>query len=177
LRPDGTLAAVSTHSFGPYFSVTLAEIRRAPLSLHAVSHIDLPDAGFTKGGYKPAHFPLTCAWIGDRLYVAHGGGLTVIDATDSRHPIVLAEDPQPRPAMDISVTSSTLDLIRVGAQSAILRYRLDRDGSPVLRAIHPLTSADEPNAIAGNDTYTLITLRRMGWKIVAPTEFSVAPNS
>lgn len=177
MRADGRIAAISTHSFGPNFSVTLAEIQRAPLGLKAVGHVDLPDAGFTRGGYKPAHFPLTCAWFGDWLYVAHGGGLTVINAADPRHPVVLVEDQRASPAMDIAIASNTLDLVRAGTQSAILRYRLDPAALPVLQAIHPLLSADDPNAIAGNEELTLMTLRRKGLKVLAPTDFSLIPSS
>ena len=176
LRPDGKLAAVSTHSFGPNFSMTLAEVRRAPLRLQTISHVDLPQAGFTAGGYKPAHFPLVSAWQGDRLYIAHGGGLSVIDATDPQQPRVLADDPRPRPAMDIAVTANTLDIVRAGAQPAILRYRLDREAAPVLIAIRLLTSTNEPGAIASEGPYTLITLRQHGWQFVAPTEFSAIPQ-
>jgi hypothetical protein len=177
LRPDGKLAAISTHSFGPNFSMTLAEVRRAPLRLQAISQIDLPQAGFTAGGYKPAHFPLVCGWLGDRLYVAHGGGLSMIDATDPQQPRVLADDPRPRPAMDIAIAANTLDLIRAGANPAILRYRLDRGGSPVLIAIRPLTSGSDPGAIGSDGTDTLITLLTQGWQFVLPTEFSAVPNS
>jgi len=177
LRADGRIAAISTHSFGPNFSVTLAEIQRAPLALQAVGHVDLPDAGFTEGGYKPAHFPLRSAWVGDRLYVAHGGGLTVINAIDPRHPIVLVEDPQAAPAMDIAIASNTMDLVRAGKHSAILRYRLDPIALPILQAIYPLPSADQPNAIADAEDLTLMTLRRKGLKVLARTEFSLIPSS
>jgi hypothetical protein len=177
LRADGRMAAISTHSFGPNFSVTLAAIQRVPLALQAVGHVDLPEAGFTQGGYKPSHFPLNCAWVGDRLYVAHGGGLTVVNAVDPTHPKVLVEDRQAAPAMDIAIASHTLDVLRAGEHSAILRYRLDPVALPVLQAIYPLPSADQPNAIASDENLTLVTLRRKGLKVLAPTDFSPIPSS
>lgn len=177
LRADGRIAAISTHSFGPNFSVTLAQIQRAPLGLYAIGHVDLPNAGFTQGGYKPAHFPLTCAWVGDRLYVAHGGGLTVINAVDPRNPVVLVEDRRAAPAMDIAIASNTLRLVRAGAQSAILRYGLDPVGLPVLQAIHSLAPDEKPNAIASDRDLTLMTQQRKGLKVLAPNEFSLIPST
>jgi hypothetical protein len=177
LRSDGKLAAISTHSFGPNFSMTLVEIRRAPLRLQATGQVDLPLAGFTAGGYKPAHFPLVSAWRGDRLFVAHGGGLSVIDVTDPQQPRVLADDPQAHPAMDIAVAAETLDLVRAGANPAILRYRLDRDELPVLIAIHSLASGSKPGAIGSDGAYTLITLLPQGWQFVPPADFSAVPKS
>ena len=176
LRPDGRLAAISTHSFGPNFSVTIAEIRRAPLGLQALGHVDLPEAGFTAGGFKPAHFPLVCSWRGDRLYVAHGGGLSVIDLADPRQPRLLSNDPRSRPAMDVADTGIDLELVRAGEHPAILRYRLDRDGPPVLTAIHPLFSGNGPGAIAGDGRETLITLRGKGWQFITSAEFSTVQN-
>ena len=97
LRPDGRMAAISTHTFGPDFAVTFAAIRRRPLGLQMLGQLALKDAGFTAGGFKPAHFPLVAVWRGDRVVLADGGGLGVIDVSHPRWPRLLVRERQPRP--------------------------------------------------------------------------------
>ncbi|HXT21608.1 MAG TPA: hypothetical protein VN923_12730, partial [Thermoanaerobaculia bacterium] len=92
LRPDGKLAAVSTHLYGPEFAVTFVEVGQQPLRLRELGALPLRHAGFTRGGFKPAHFPLVTAWRGDRVYVVDGGGLAVIDVADPAHPRELLRD-------------------------------------------------------------------------------------
>src|SRR5918996_2539859 len=130
LRPDGRIAAISTHIVGPEFAVTFAEIQRRPLALRMLSQLALKEAGFTTGGFKPAHFPLVAAWRGDQVYLADGGGLEVIDVSDPRQPHLLLRDRQPQPAMDVVVAGSELDVLRAGSHPAVFRYRLDNSGLP-----------------------------------------------
>jgi len=172
LRADGKLAAVSTHIVGPDFALTFVELRRSPLGLRELGRLPLRDAGFTAGGFKPAHFPLVAAWRGDRVYVADGGGLAVVDASDPAHPRLLRRDPLPRPAIDVVVADGELDVLRAGNAPAVVRYRLDADGTPVAAAIWKLAAGDRPAAIARHGADLVATRHGGGWTIVPRTAFA-----
>jgi hypothetical protein len=177
LRPDGRLAAISTHLYGPEFAVTFAAIRRRPLALQALGQLRLKDAGFTAGGFKPAHFPLVAAWRADRVYVADGGGLAVVDVSDPARPRLLARDRRPRPAIDVAVAGDELDVLRAGAHPAVLRYRLDGSGPPTPIGTWSLPAGSRPAAIARHGADLVITLHERGWQTVPRSAFSpLLPN-
>jgi len=177
LHPDGRMAAISTHLYGPEFAVTFVEVRRQPLGLHKLGQLGLKDAGFTSGGFKPAHFPLVAAWRGDRVYLADGGGLAVIDVSNPRQPRLLVRDRQPQPAIDLVVAGDELDVLRAGPQPAVFRYRLDRSGLPTPAGSSSLPAGSHPAAIARNGMNALITQHDRGWQSVPPGKFSpLLPN-
>ena len=163
LRADGRFAAISTHRVGPNFALTLVAIDRSPLRLRAVGRVDLADAGFTEGGFKPAHFPLVAVWDRNCLYVADGGGLHVIDATDPHHPRLLTYDRRALPAIDVARSHDALYVLRAGTRPALLRYRLDRLGQPTFTGQRPLPVDTPPAAFAANHEQVLITQRSGGW--------------
>jgi hypothetical protein len=165
VRPDGRMAAISTHTFGPDFAITFAEIQRRPLRLKTRGQLGLKDAGFTGGGFKPSHFPLVAAWNGNRVYVADGGGLSVIDLADPDHPRLVLQDPQPRPAIDAIVAGGELDVLRAGPHPAVLRYRLDGSGLPRLAARWSLPAGRRPAAVARHGADALITEHERGFQI------------
>jgi LVIVD repeat-containing protein len=172
LRPDGRIAAISTHIVGPDFALTFAGIQRQPLSLRSLSQIPLKDAGFTAGGYKPAHFPLVAAWRGDRVYLAEGGGLDVIDVSNPDQPRLLQRDRRPQPAMDVALSGDELDVLRAGSQPAVLRYRLDGSGLPSPAGLWSFPAGSRPAAIARHGADVLITRLAGGWQTVPPSGFS-----
>jgi len=172
LRADGKLAVVSTHIVGPDFALTLVELQRPPLGLRELARLPLRDAGFTSGGFKPAHFPFVARWRGDHVFVADGGGLAVVDASDPAHPRLLRRDPLPRPAIDVVVANDELDVLRAGDEPAVIRYRLDNDGTPVAVAIWKLPAGDRPAAIARHGADLVVTRHEGGWTIVPRTAFA-----
>ena len=172
LRPDGRMAAISTHIFGPDFAVTFAEIRRRPLGLRMLSQLGLKDAGFTTGGFKPAHFPLVAAWRRDRVYLADGDGLEVIDVSDPRQPHLLLRDRRPQPGMDVVVAGDELDVLRSGSQPTVFRYRLDDSGLPTPAGSWSLPAGSHPAAISRHGANLLVTQHERGWQTVSPGKFS-----
>jgi hypothetical protein len=141
----------------------------------ASPRLGLKDAGFTEGGFKPAHFPLVAAWNGGRVYLADGGGLNVIDLLDPDHPRLLRKDRLARPAIDAVVAGNELDVLRAGPHPAVLRYRLDVSGLPTPAADWSLPAGSRPAAIARHDAHradTLITEHERGFQIVPASEFS-----
>jgi LVIVD repeat len=177
VRPDGRMTAISTHLYGPEFAISFAEIRRQPLRLQTLGQLRLKDAGFTTGGFKPAHFPLVAAWRSDRVYVAEGGGLAVVDVSNPKQPRLLVRDRQPQPAMDVVVSGDELDVLRAGSRPAVFRYRLDGSGLPTPTGRWNLPAGSHPAAIARNGANTLITRHERGWQTVPPEKFSpILPN-
>jgi hypothetical protein len=176
LRADGRMAAISTHIFGPDFAITFAEIRRRPLSLKTRGQLGLKDAGFTEGGFKPSHFPLVAAWNGDRVYLADGGGLNVIDVFDPDHPSLLQQDRHAGPGIDAIVAGGQLDVLRAGPHPAVLRYRLDGSGLPAPAVSWSLPAGSRPAAIARHGVDTLVTEHERGFQIVPPGAFSTVFN-
>jgi hypothetical protein len=166
LRADGRLAAVSTHLYGPEFALVVAGIERRPLRLRALGRIRLPEAGFTAGGFHPAHFPLVARWDRDRLYVAAGGGLSVIDASDPAHPRLLHQDRRAAPATDLSLDGGELEVLRAGPEPALVRYRLGPSGLPALIAPRRLRAGALPGALARFGSGTLLTRLDGGWRLV-----------
>lgn len=163
LRPDGRLAAVSTHRFGPDFGMSfLALDGPAP---HLLGFVPLPAAGFTTGGYKPARFPLVPVWQTNRVYVAHGGGLAVIDAARPGIPGLVGIDPESRPAIDVAICDETLVVLRAGRKPALLRYRLISDTDMPRRVdIAALPDDSEPGALACSAHARLVTFRDGAWQ-------------
>lgn len=172
LRADGRLAAVSTHIVGPEFAITIVEIARRPLGLRELGQVELRDAGFTRGGYKPAHFPLVARWRGDRLYVADGGGLAAIDVADPRHPRLLFRDREARPAIDLVVAGDELDVVRAGRQPAVLRYRLGDGGLPVASGSWSPPPGTAIASIARHGEDLVVARHELGWQRVRRSEFS-----
>jgi len=157
LRSDGRMAAISTHTFGPDFAITLAEIHRRPLSLRELSQLALKDAGFTSGGFKPAHFPLVAAWRGDRVYVADGGGLSVVDVSNPRQPKILLKDRRPQPSVDVMVSGDEIDVLRAGSEPAVFRYCLDDSGLPTPAGRWNLPAGIRPATLVRYGTTAVIT--------------------
>jgi hypothetical protein len=176
LRADGRLAVISTHLYGPEFGLTFVAIERSPLRLHELGRMRLGNAGFTRGGYKPAHFPMVAAWQGDRVYLADGGGLTVIDASDPRHPRLLSQDRRAQPAMDLAVAGNTLVVAVAGDTPSLLRYRLVRSGMPALVSNWRLPAHTRPAAIAIDGDNSLIALHERGWRSVPFNAFATVPT-
>jgi hypothetical protein len=175
LRADGRLAAISTHVVGPAFAMTIAEVVRRPLALRELGRVELQEGGFTPGGFKPARFPIASAWRGDRLYVADGGGLAVLDVADPAHPRELRRDRTSRPAVDVVVSGDELDVSRGGRHPAVVRYRLDGAGLPAPVAAW---STPESSLIAGigrRGDDLLISSFERGWRLVPRGELLPIP--
>jgi len=163
LRPDGRLAAVSTHRFGPDFGMSFVALDGpAP---HLLGFVPLRAAGFTTGGYKPAHFPLMPVWHANRVYAAHGGGLAVIDAMRPEAPRLLGIDPESRPAIDVAICDDTVVVLRGGRRPALLRYRSSSDDDMPRRIdATALPSGSQPGALACSAQTRFVTFRDRAWQ-------------
>jgi hypothetical protein len=166
------MAAISTHLYGPEFAITVVEVRRRPLRLQRLGQLELRDAGFTSGGFEPAHFPLVATWHGDRLYLAYGGGLGMVDLADPGHPRLAVRDRRSQPASDLVVSGDELDVVRAGRQAAVIRYRLDAAGLPAPVGTWSAPAGSQVAAIARSDTDLVVTLHELGLQRVPRDGFS-----
>lgn len=85
----GSFAYVSTDFAGTVdgasFGITTVDLNSADLSNPSVQQVGLIGSGFT-GGSSPANFPVESAIAGNRLLVAHGGGLSILSLADRASP-------------------------------------------------------------------------------------------
>jgi len=89
VAPDGRRVYVSTHYWGPYFGIDMLEYDSKNQALTTLTKLELDGAGFTRGGAKPANFPIVPASLGsDTLLVAFAKGVAVIDVHSATQPIV-----------------------------------------------------------------------------------------
>jgi len=183
LRADGRLAIVSTHRIGPDFGMGFVALDGA--TPHLLGFVPLRAAGFSAGGYKPAHFPLVAAWQVNHVYVAHGGGLAVIDATHPEAPRLIGIDPESRPAIDVAICNETLFVLRAGRRPALLRYRAASGNDlPHRIDVTPFPDGSEPAALACSAHASLVTFRADAWRWLpgtapdsqAPPEAPLPPN-
>lgn len=172
LRDDGRVAAISTHLYGPKFALTVVGIERSPLALQTIGQLALPEAGFTDGGFKPAHFPLVARWAGPRLYVAHGGGLDSVAADTDTAPRLFAHDARAAPAMDLALADGQLYVLRAGSAPAVLRYRLDANGSAQLEATMTLAPTAHPASLAALGRQLFLIDQLSGWQALATDAFA-----
>jgi hypothetical protein len=168
-------AAVSTHIVGPDFALQLIEARINTNGVELLPReaIARPRAGFTAGGFKPAHFPLVAAWRGDRLWIADASGLTAVDTGGTAAPRLLAEAHEVAPAIDLAlaVDGSTVDVLRGGPKPAVMRYRFDVTTSELSPSVvwEP-PPGTRPHAIARAGEDVVFTGDR-GWRVVRAAEF------
>jgi len=89
LSPDGRLAFVSVHRFGPHFALRIAALASVPPRIEPRGEVPLDTWGFTPGGARPASFPIQSALAGETLLVAHRAGLGLVDVADPATPRLL----------------------------------------------------------------------------------------
>lgn len=87
---DGSYAYVSTDFSGRVdgsgFGITTVDLNSNDLSDPSIERVGLSGAGFTDGVSTPANFPIESAISGNRLLVAHGGGLSILSLADRAKP-------------------------------------------------------------------------------------------
>ncbi len=107
---------------GQPFGITSLALNPPPQAPVALAQVGIPGAGFTAGFASPANFAIESAIIGETLFVASGGGLTLIDITDPAMPLVI----------------DTIDLgfsaVNVEARNQLL-YVVGSDPAPILAVI------------------------------------------
>jgi len=150
LSADGSRALISTHVQGPYFGLTVVDVRAQPLLLRSRGYVPLDGAGFTGGGFKPANFPLQAAFDGDYALVADGAGLSVIAIKPNTAPKLLSTVALPVAATGLAFDSLHHVAFVVGAKPTpvLVLVDLSEPASAHVLSRYPLPSTGSPTAIA-----------------------------
>lgn len=109
VAPDGRRAYVSTHFETTVFGLTILDLETPTPSV--LGRLVLDHAGFSDGGTKPASFPLAAALHADRLYVAYGDGVAVIDVSDARAPALVGRIDVGFAAVHIDIERNTAAVV------------------------------------------------------------------
>ena len=100
---SGRRAYVATHYKGPRFGLELIGLERNG-ALERLGSLELPGAGFTSGGAKPANFPIVPLELSDdTLLIASGRGLDVVEVSNPAVPRLLATLELGAPAVSAAV--------------------------------------------------------------------------
>lgn len=175
LAAGGRVALISTHVQGPKFGITLADIVDRPLSLRASGYVELPGAGFTDGGFRPANFPLQSAALDDVVLVAHGGGLSVLAAPAGRAPTLLGTTHLAlrATAIAIDINQRLAFIAGVSPQPQLLTLDLAEPRAPRIVERRVLPASGSPSAIALDATHLVIAMQGGGVYVQARS----APSS
>ena len=179
LADGGRIALISTHVQGPRFGMTVAEVQDQPLALHSLGYVELPGAGFTEGGFHPANFPLQAAALGEIVLVAHGGGLSVIDAPSGRAPVLLGTKDLGLHATAIAIDGDRHLAFIVGSapRPQLLTLDLADPRTPQILERRALPPNASPSAIALDATHLVVALQGGGVHIQARSApLSTLPN-
>jgi hypothetical protein len=169
LVAGGRIALVSTHVQGPRFGLTVADVEAGSSRLRARGYVELPGAGFTEGGFHPANFPLQAAAAGDVVLVAHGGGLSVLDAPAGQAPTLLGTTALPVRATAIAVDTTAHRAFVVGAapRPQLLTLDIAQPRAPRLVARSDLPATGSPSAVAFDASHLVVALQGGGVSIQA----------
>lgn len=164
LGPDGIRAFVSTHRWGPYFSLTT--VRVTGETLVRAGALDLGTYGFTPGGAKPASFPLQSALDGDVLVVADAEGLRVVSVADLDRPRSLARIDPGLKAVDVDVRDHVAAVVGSDPQPRLVLIDIRTPASPRIVRTVALAGGSYPTGVAIGATRIAVASHRGGVQFI-----------
>ncbi len=160
--PDGRLAYVATHYWGPYFGLDVVRYDSAAGRLDRLAELELDGAGFTDGGAKPANFPMDIATLGsDTVLVAYRRGLAVIATTDPAHPTLALSVEVGGPAVSVDVAGATAVVAVAGSRPALVIVDFSAPGARITRRI-PLEPGTLPAGVVLTPAHAALAARDRG---------------
>ncbi len=162
VSPLGTLAFISTHYSGSKFGLSILKLEQHPLSITLESNLDLPGAGFTEGGYKPANFPIEMALFGQTLLVAHSKGIAFVDIQDPKNPKLTKIFPLDFSAVNVDVFDQTAAVVGASATPKVILINLtDPMGPKIIKTI-PLPAKTHATGVALTSTKVIVAAQEKG---------------
>lgn len=154
LAREGGLGFVSTHYWGVSFGLDVVRLSPAGTSVSLAGQLRIANAGFTRGGAKPANFPIETAQLSpDTVLLAYARGLAVIGAS-SDIPVLMARLDLGGPAVNVDardgraavvVGGSAPQLVIIsfagGVARIVKRFKLDAGVRPVAVVLTPSKAA------------------------------------
>ena len=161
LAPDGRLALVSTHHWGPYFGLDVVALD-AGGQPGPPAELEIAGAGFTAGGARPANFPIEAAVLGrDTVLVAHAGGVAFVDVRTPDHPVLRATIDLGGPAVNVDARGNTVLVAVAGEAPALVLLEVAGGRAALARRI-PLPSGTLPGGVALTATHAAVALAARG---------------
>ena len=162
---DGASAFVSTDFAGLVngspFGLTTVTLADAPAPLSIFSRTGLPGAGFTAGFQAPANFPIASALFQGDVMVAHGGGLTRVNAQG----VVQGTRPLGFAGVNVGVFGSTAFVVGSGRNLATLD--LSAPGAPTLISSSQLNGTGALTGVAANARFVAIASNGGGLRVMS----------
>ncbi len=159
---DGGRAFVSTDFAGTVsgsgFGLTTASLG-SPLAIE--SRTGLPGSGFTAGFQAPANFPIASARFGSAVVVAHGGGLSRVDAQG----VVLGSQPLGFAGVNVAVAGTRAFV--VGSNRSLAELDLSGAGSPQLVESSQFTGPGAFTGVAANQRFIVIAANAGGLRVLS----------
>jgi hypothetical protein len=165
---DGEHAFVSTHFslLGDTFGLTTLALGPASAPVRALATLELDGAGFSAGGRRPANFPLEAALAGDRLLVAFGGGLAVIDVTDPSAPRLSNVVPLELAAVSVDARGSLAAVVGSSPSPALVLLDLGVTDGPRVIARSALPAGSQPTGVALGEGFATVAAQQRAVTVV-----------
>ena len=169
LARDGRIAYVSVHRWGPYFGLDVVPLRPdSQRVLSPLARVDLPGAGFTTGGARPANFPIESALLDDStLLIATARGVVVVRVSDPGHVSVAATIDVGGPAVNVDANDRRAAVAVGGGAPAVALLDFSKDGRPAVRRL-PLAPGTFPLGIAMSRGRIAVAARGQSVLVLTP---------
>ena len=167
LAPGGDRAFVSTHDFGPHFSVKVARLADPPAAPQPEGSIALDTYGFTPGGAKPANFPIELAVEGDILYVASYDGLRVVDLSTPAAPRQLAHLTLDVRPVNVDVRRGVVAVVGSEPQPLLVFVDARTPARPRVLQSFPLPEGSRATGVALTDSHAVVAAHGLGTLLFA----------
>jgi hypothetical protein len=166
VAPDGRMVIVSTHFRGPDFGLSILRVDSAPSGIATLGTLEIRGAGFTRGGMKPANFPIEAAWLGtDTVLVAFAQGLAVVNVAVPTSPRIESVLDLGGPAVNVDASGRLAAVSVAGPRPRLVLLDFTGTGGPTLRAI-PLAPGTLPGGVAFTRSRVAVAAGRQGARLV-----------
>ena len=128
-----------------------------------IDQIGITDAGITEGVSTPVGFPIQTALYNDRLLVAHGGGLTIIDlieqsAFGTSRQIDLGVN-----AISVQAQNDIAYVIGLGTEATLVKVDISDPSSPtIIETVALNAGGNIPTSVALSSTSVFIAAGEAG---------------
>ena len=166
LCPFGRYAFVSTHDWGPHFSLKIARLTDA--GALALEHsLELATYGFTPGGAKPANFPIEAAFQDRLVYVVSADGLRVIQLAPDAAPRLLAHLPLDIAPVNVDVRDGIAAVVGSAPEPALVFVDARRPQRPRVVQSVPLPQGSRGTGVALTDSHAVVAAHGLGTLLYA----------
>lgn len=156
------LAYASTHYWGPYFGLDILRYDSSTHVLSTLSELRLDGAGFTKGGAKPANFPLAVQMFGaDTLLIAFARGVAVVGISNPEAPLLLQVIDVGGKAVSIGTRGREAVVAVAAPNPAVVILEFNGSGPPNTKRIS-LPPGTNPAGIAFTGARVAVAARERG---------------